>query len=222
MKRISPQTWRWFLLPLIITVGAIFAALCLPGLPIWIEMTLFGAFLLGLLFFLVTMIVWFARKQWRAGWGALGCLLVSLGSIIPAGALGFMVHLGSELEGADDFAVDLSLPEGVDLEEPIEMPPAPSRPGPDGWDPFQRALRKSLEIPGTPDPTITPSIPSLAELHRDHPELLKHYLAVHPAWWYHEYRGAAFATRRWKVDGRWHHDLHGYYSSFFPEPSMDR
>jgi len=179
MKRNSNRIWRWFVLPLVITLGSIFGTLCFPVFPVWVPVILAGCFLLGLLFFLVTTIAWFAKKRWGAGWAALGCLLLSLVSVIPDGAISFVRHMGSEMAEGDDFAVNLSLPElpkGEELLEPVAMPHDPSELGSGGWDPFQRAQRQSFEVAGTSDSTITPSIPSLAELSRDHPDLLKQYI----------------------------------------------
>ncbi len=142
--------------------------------------------------------------------GGLARLLSSPQTLAMVLALGLVGCFWFE----DHFADNLELPKDVELSEPSDTPfmwEADSSAIPDG---FQAAVKGSLKGPGSSDTSLTPAIPALARLHDEHPELLKRYLAAHPAWWFHVYRGNAFATRRWHINGHWTARLHGYFSNF--------
>ncbi len=165
-------------------------------------------YLLGLLWFLSLAIARFVRKQVGPGFAALGALGLALGTPIPVGVIGFAY---SVVKG-DDFAVDLALPEGVELAEPLAGYSA----GESIPDAFQAAVLAPLAAPGSDDPTLEASLPSLTRLDQDHRDLLERYLAAHPAWRVGLERGHRFAIRRWKTEGRWETTLSGYQSSFHP------
>lgn len=163
---------------------------------------------LGLLWLVGLSVARFVRKQIAPGFIALAALV--LGVCIPTfiGVIGFAY---AAVKG-DDFAVDLVLPEGVELAEPLVDSPA------DEGDPdaFQTAILDPLAVSGSDDPTLEVSLSSLAVLDQDHPELLERYLATHPAWRVGLEKGQRFAIRRWKIDGRWEVSDSGYHSSFHP------
>lgn len=213
----SPS-WRFFVLPQLLTLAALFLGCCLAFLPGWLCVVFMGVFLFGLIFFLVSAIVWFTKKNKKRGFLAIACLLLSLVAIIPA--LFLVMFNGMLAEDMDDFANALSLPENVQLLEPGKYTAHPAEPELSEPDSFQAALQASLETPGTSDSSVVPSIPALGSLHSDHPALLRRYLTVSPAWWFHVTKGNEFATRRWRIDGRWETNLHGHFSSFFPPESQ--
>ena len=72
----------------------------------------------------------------------------------------------------------------------------------------------ALATPGSDDSTITASVTSLASLARNHPEILKRYLASSPSWRVFEEREKICATRRWAIGPEWSWNLNGYYSRF--------
>lgn len=198
-------------LPLAWTVGALALAMFpYPWNRAWIGQIFGYLWLGGLLWFLLLAIMSFCRKRVRRGFAALACWLVAVIAIVPvylaAGFLGLAMP-------KDGFAENLSLPEGVDLAEPLEGGSFHDAPGGPA-DVFQTAVRTALASPGGDEPCVNLSVPSLARLRKEHPALLERYLAAHPGWRVDEERGRRFATRRWMSGDDWSITLHGYYSSF--------
>jgi len=212
-------TWRLLLMPLLISLSALFGSAAVALIPIWLAAIFALVFGLGLLFFLVSAIRWFIQKKVKRGLAALGCLLCCLLALVPAGMAMFF---GSMLaEDLDNFANELTLPENVVLLDPTSQPPHPSEPDWTEPDSFQAALIATLETTGTSDAAFLPSIPALGILHRDYPELLNWYLSASPAWWRHQMDGKEFATRRWLLKEEWQTRNHGYFSSFHPPESQN-
>jgi hypothetical protein len=116
-------------------------------------------------------------------------------------------------DSKDGFADNLKLPANVELAVPEKYRPFDDATG-DPADTFQGAIRAALAVPGSDDASLNVSVPSLAKLRKDQPDLLDRYLASHPGWRVYEERGNRFATSRWMVGDRWQMSLHGYYSSF--------
>lgn len=166
---------------------------------------------LGLLWLVGLSIARFVRKQIAPGFIALVAL--GLAVCIPTfiGVIGFAY---AAVKG-DDFAVDLALPQGVELAEPLAYSPAEEG-GPDA---FQAAILAPLAGSGSDNPTLEVGLPSLSSLDQDYRELLERYLAAHPAWRVGLEKGQRFAIRRWKVEGRWEASDSGYQSSFHPPDS---
>ena len=162
-------------LPLAATIGSIaLAMLVFSG----VTMDVLGfVFLAGLAWFLGLTIFRFLKKRIAAGLGALACLVVSGLSL----ALCLAIVLFKGLFEADEFAVGLSLPEGVELAEPASDLPFEREAG-SPIDTFQLALRNSLSGVGSDNPTLTIRLDSLAALQNNHPVLLQRYLASHPGW----------------------------------------
>jgi len=202
------KSWKRFWIPLALVIAALFLSIqeITSG---WISNTLGFLFLGGLLYFLVAAIFWFVKKRIAAGWASLLCLGVAILSFFPAMAYLFVLGMMEE----DTFAKDLSLPQGIPLEEPAER----------DWrndssanetDTFQTALRSSLRRAGSSDESFLASIPSLSTLQQQNPLLLRQFLAAHPGWRVYEEQEKRYATRRWMVNGEWVISLHGYYSDF--------
>ena len=162
----------------------------------------------AILWFLVLAIVRFCKKRSAGGFVALGGLAVSVVSIVPIVIVGSMLK-----DSKDGFADNLKLPANVELAVPEKHRPFDDATG-DPADTFQAAIRAALAVPGSDDVSLNVSVPSLAKLRKDQPDLLDRYLASHPGWRVYEERGNRFATRRWMVGDRWQMSLNGYYSSF--------
>ncbi len=210
MARLFRSKIWWFLVfpGLLVVICPLVGALGLY-LPWWITMPAGVLFLLTVIYFLVSAIVWFVKKRWKFGIAATACLLIGFLMTAPAFSLAMMTAMADE----DHFADDLTLPVGIELQEPEYRQSKAGEEGPNP-DEFQAALLKSLETPGTSDPSVLTEIPSLGETNEKYPELLRRYLSIHPAWWYHTYGGEPYATRRWREWGEWQSSLHGYYSDF--------
>lgn len=218
---LKPSGWRcffarphrravWF--PLL----AALACLALSIISLAFSWSLIGlaggiGYQLGLLWLFGLTIARFVRKQIAPGFIALVAFVLAIGTPVSIGVIGFAY---AAVKG-DDFAVDLVLPEGVELAEPLAD--SPSEDG--GPDAFQAAVLAPLAVSGSDDPTIEVRLPSLAVLDQDHREFLERYLAAHPAWRVGLENGNRFAIRRWKTEGRWASRSSGYQSSFHPPDS---
>jgi hypothetical protein len=114
----------------------------------------------------------------------------------------------------DHFADELAIP--AELEADIVVPGdrvgSPFDPADVYDDDFARAVFVALRKEGGDNPTVTCDLSALSELVHSRRDDLMAYLAKHPGWWLHEYRGRLCATRRWRNKGVWNHSLHGNYS----------
>lgn len=174
----------------------------------WLGPYLMVAYPAAILWFLVLAIGRFSKKRIAGGFAAFAGLALSVASIVPIVIVGFMLD-----DSKDGFADGLKLPVNVELAVPEKHRPFDDVVG-DPADTFQAVIRAALAVPGSDDPSLTVSVPSLGKLRKDQPDLLDRYLASHPGWRVYEERGNRFATRRWMVGDRWQMSLHGYYSSF--------
>ena len=170
------------------------------------------ALLSGILFF-VAWLVSLARRRWRRallqaflGLGLLVCVLCAFFAILIAADLGVGIS-------EDHFADSLTIP--PEMEAGLVVPGqriASSFSTPEVYeDDFARAIFAALSTNDGKDASITCDLSSLAGLVRDRRADLMAYLARHPGWWLHEYRGRLCATRRLNVRGVWNHPMHGYY-----------
>ena len=149
------------------------------------------------------------KKRWRralgtflAGGAAAG---VGLAAMVAVFLLGFFWD--------DDHTADgWSVPEGVEAVEPESRSWPEEKPAP-GEDPYADALAAALARDGSEDATVTAGAASLAKLAGEHPDLLKRYFAMHPAWRLFPDRGCLRATRA-MGGGRWPYTLNGFYSQF--------
>ncbi|MDG2123230.1 MAG: hypothetical protein P8J87_06005, partial [Verrucomicrobiales bacterium] len=170
---------------------------------------IFGAaYLVGLLYLLVSTIVRFYKKRIAPAVANLLCLLAAAAAIVPA----LMVAMFISMLTPDDFAKGLVIPAGIDIAEP-GFDASPDFDLASSPDPFQAALLNALTSPPPPG-DITLDLPSLTTLQRDHPDLLARFLASSPAWRVYTRRGNRHATRRWRSGGAWRPRGNLYYSSF--------
>lgn len=165
------------------------------------------AFLNGL----AAVVVSLARKCWTRAivqflvWIGLGAILVF--------CLLFYLFFGLfGGESEDHFGDNLAIPADLEVEEPLgggyffsDITAEKCR------DDFSLALMRALDSSNAVEKTLAVSLGSLERLAGTRRDFLLEYLAAHPGWWVHEDGGRLCATRRWKVDGRWMHNLHGYY-----------
>jgi hypothetical protein len=211
VKRIIGGHWKTLWLPLAATV----AALAVGMFPYswrfdWIGEAFGYLWLGGLLWFLMLAIVRFCRKRIGAGFAALGCMIAAVIFIVPVYLISGFLGLAIPEDG---FADDLSVPEGVELAEPLERDSFRETPGGPA-DVFQSAIRAALQVPGGDDPRVNLRVSSLERVRREKPAMLERYLAAHPGWRVYEERGRRFATRRWMNGSDWRITLHGYDSRF--------
>ena len=161
----------------------------------------------------VTIGVSLGRRRWlRALLQALlgGMLLVgSFFAVAMACVLGTFFG-PSEDHFADELAVPAELE--ADIVVPGDQAGSPFDSADVYDDDFARAVFAALKKEGGDDPTVTCDLSALSELVHSRRDDLMAYLARHPGWWLHEYRGRLCATRRWRNKGVWNHSLHGNYS----------
>ena len=109
----------------------------------------------------------------------------------------------------DHFADNLTIPPDLVVSKPVdEIEAAPGAPE----DTFQAHLLAALKTTGSGDESVTADLTSLIRLQRQHPDLLRRYLATSAAWRVFNEHGNVFATRRWMIDSHWQYTLHGYYT----------
>ena len=163
---------------------------------------LFAASLVGVL----AAAIWnFIKRCWLKG--VINLLMLPV-CLLALGVSFMMTMFGPD---NDDFADHLTIPTDIEVAEP--RPQMQAAPG-TGIDSFQGDLLTALATPGGEDSTITASVTSLASLARNHPEILKRYLASSPSWRVFEEREKICATRRWAIGPEWSWNLNGYYSRF--------
>lgn len=168
------------------------------------------AFTVALLGILAAALWNFIRKRWLKGFLNLLALPVCGVALV---VVSFVTMFGVSEDG---FADHLIIPPGLEYAEPLPRDISPTAAAdPDN---FQRELLAALETPGEDDTRITADVSSLQQLGREKPDLLRRYLASHPAWRVYVDKGKRLATRRWKIGGRWQWTLHGYYTRHTLDP----
>lgn len=164
------------------------------------------AFLVSLLGVLGAALWNFIQKRWIRGTLNLLALPVCFAAVL---AVSFACMFYGP--GEDHFADNLVIPPELEISAPLPH----ESPSPDAApDAFQKALLEALAVEGPDDTQITAAAPSLVKLAREHPALLRRYLAASAAWRVFSDKGKRFATRRWSIGGEWKMNLHGYYSQF--------
>jgi hypothetical protein len=155
-------------------------------------------------------LIWMLQRDWS---GVRNAFLMTM---LLGGGFGavMIVSFGEWMIGPsrDGFADGLSLPVGVTLEDPKALSSGSSNPDTDR-DRFQEALLNALKIPANGPATVPADLVHFEALVTNHPEILMRYLEASPAWRVFEVRGAKYATRRWKIDGEWRYERHGWYFS---------
>lgn len=148
------------------------------------------------------------NKAWKKlGVSLFTSLLLGVEVYFVMGALFVMMMLPP---GPDRFAENLTIPEGIEIAEPVGRDAAAS----DQTDEFQQALLAAISTPGEASTTISPEISHLAILQQKAPELLQRYLAANPNWQVSpRANGQIVATRRWRRDSDWSHEGNGHYSN---------
>lgn len=156
------------------------------------------------------------KKRW---WRALGTLLAggaACGIGLAALTTAYMLRFFWD---DDHTADDWSVPEGLEVAVPGELSWPDDLPQ-SGTDPYRDAVMAALMLEGTEDSTLTASVPSLARLATEHPDLLKRYFTLHPAWRVFPDRGCLRAMRIMGKDGRWPYPMNGYYAQLFAPDGM--
>ena len=167
-----------------------------------------AAIIPGYLFVLT--IIWIVQRD-RSG--VRNAFLVTM---LLGGGFGtvMIVSFGEWMIGPsrDGFADGLSLPAGVTLEDP-KFPFSNSSGQVSERDEFQVALLDALKTPAKETASVTADLANFQSLASHHPEILMRFLEANPAWRVFQVRGARYATRRWKIDGDWRYERHGWYFS---------
>jgi len=195
-----------FLLFLAITIGSMFMHW---GPVVYLTDGLLITTALAFLGILVAAIWNLGKKRWLKG--ALNLVLLPICALLAVALIYAVTFARIFGPSEDGFADNLTIPANIEINDPTTENAVGALPI---KDPFQQALLAALDIPGGDDPAVLAEIPSLVRLQREHPALLRRYLAANPSWRVYQERGEIFATRRWTVNGQRRYSLHGYYSAF--------
>lgn len=117
----------------------------------------------------------------------------------------------------DGFADELTIPEGIEINDPLTQMP-PFEEGTSLSDEYQHRIRDALKDRNWEDNKVTPSLPSLRKAADSHAETFLAYLEASPHWHIFQERGNRFASRRWIYKGEPRDELHGYISEFGQGP----
>jgi hypothetical protein len=209
--RFAPWVW----IPLLLGIGALGLTLLASAMPKleelgWIGVPLFAAIYL---YFIVQGIARLIKKRWR---GAIYAFLrLALLTVLAFLALGMMFAMSFFGPSEDHFADNLTIPEGLDIAEPVpdvrELSPGI---GTEEVDELQTAIHSAIMSTGSEDPSFAPAIPSLSQAATDHPKAFRDYIEASPDWHVFLERGNRFASRRWSYRGEPRDTLHGYISEF--------
>ncbi|MDG2222195.1 MAG: hypothetical protein P8L85_12510, partial [Rubripirellula sp.] len=115
------------------------------------------------------------------------------------------------LSAGDGFADDLTIPDGIEISDPIRYSEAITPPA---HDDFKRRVLQSVRKEDSGKPTVAAILPNLSLTFASQRERLERFFASSPAWRVFEVRGNRYATRRWKIGDDWRYEMHGYYSAF--------
>jgi len=141
--------------------------------------------------------------------GFLNLLFALLSITIVVYGLGFCFTLSLLGPKIDHFADNLSIPDNIEIAEPMnrndEIPSGVE-------DGFQKNLIAELKNPDSGIPSVTAQVPSLIQLHKNAPDILKRYLASSLSWRVFKKYGDLYATRRMKEGSQWRCTLNGFYT----------
>jgi len=210
-KPFAPWVWVPFLSG-VASLGVLIVASMVPMVKAigWVGGVLFW---LCVGYFLIQGIARLVEKRWRGAVFAFLRLTGLLVLVIPA----MIVMLASSFFGPseDNFADNLTIPEGIDIAEPVsdtagEFSSASSM----ATDAMQLAVRAAVGKPGGSNPAIIPSMPSLRRAATDNAKEFLEYIEASPDWHVFMQQGNRFASRRWSYGGEPRDTLHGYISEF--------
>ena len=199
----------WMPLLVFLCLLAASAALSLPRSKIWAvpANVLAVAALAAFLGMPVAATRNWVRRQWKTG--LLHLLAMPAAVLAFAGAMLALMTYSMMGPSDDGFADALVIPPDLEVADPLgELEARPNV----AADSFQRALLDVLARPGGDDPTVAASLPALAQLRKNYPDLLTRYLRCSSAWRVFKENGGLFATRRWVVGDDRQFTLHGYYT----------
>jgi hypothetical protein len=172
-----------------------------------IANVLFICFALSLLGVLSSGVWNFFKKHW--GKGIVNLIMVPLLLITSVFGLSLFMLGPSE----DKFADHLSIPDDVEISEPLDWH-VEFQGGSE--DVFQSRLLAALLAPDNQNASIKAYLSSLVHLYKNESDILRRYLATSPSWRLFQEKGALFATRRWMIGSFWRYTLHGYYTRHNP------
>ncbi len=167
----------------------------------------------ALLYFPLQCIVRLFQRQWL---GALFALLRLVALVFLAFlALSASVTISFLGPSEDHFADNLTIPEGIEIAEPVPDASDPMGMFPiAGTDELQAAVHAALATPGGNVVEFVPAIPSLRRAATDHAKAFRDYIEASPDWHVFIEQGNHFAARRWSYGGEPQNTLHGYISEF--------
>jgi len=174
--------WFRFFLALLATVGVLLTALT----P------------------LVALLDQLSKKRWKK---ALAVLLTLPFLTIEAWFMLGLIITISMMPGGDNFAENLTIPDNIEIAEPIER----ERKVGSESDALQKAMVAALgkvsdsrEL--VAEPTVTAKISNLLVLHQNSPDIFQYYLAATPAWFVSQQGDRITAIRRQQIDSNWQHE----------------
>lgn len=207
-------SWNWT--PIFVGLAALGGLLASSRFPASGDAIGKGALLcIGgvLIYFLVQTIARLIQKQWRS---ALFAFLRLIGLTTA-----FTITMGLLLVDSffgpseDHFADALTIPEGIEIAEPVRDPSGKwSDSEIQGTDSMQAAVKAALAIPGGRDSTFVAALPSLRRVATENPEAFREFIEASPDWHVFIEQGHRFAARRWSYGGEPRNELHGYISEF--------
>lgn len=189
----------------------------ISAIPVWKPLLITGVlmFVMAVTFLglVVTFIQSLIKKRWERS--ILQLLQIIVCGLASIWACGLVLFTWMFVSDEDTFADNLTIPEGIEIAEPVPDQTAPwGGVIPEERDSFQEAIRMALSIPGNNDEETTPSMPSLRKASTDNFAKFLEYLEASPDWHVFPDRGNRFASRRWSYGGEPRDTLHGYISDF--------
>ena len=207
----APWVWVPFLLG-VAALGVLVLSSMVPMGEVlgWAGVVFFG---LCIGYFLIQCIARLVEKRWRSAVFAFVRLAALVALAIPA--MGVLMMLSMFGPSEDHFADKLTIPEGLDISEPVSDASGEfSGTSTTGTDAMQLAIRAALAKPAGSNPAIVPSMPSLRKATTDHPKEFREYIEASPDWHVFIEQGNYFAARCWSYGGEPRDTLHGYISEF--------
>jgi len=222
MKRILTRYFNSWWLPALVYL-CLLGSMILMEIQRWVSSIL----LFNILFFvasfafigLIVASIWnLIKKRWLIG-------VVNILFVFGCGfatVLSFALMFAAMFGPSEDcFADNLTIPEGIEIDEPEQDASGPVDEGTiKETDEFQESVRKALTIPGNGIMELTPSMPSLRKASTDYAQLFRDYIEASPDWHVFMEQGNRFAARHWSYNGEPRDELHGYISDFFTKTSF--